>query len=110
MASFGYVMPTFWRYLVFSLCGVLAKFAAAGIPGGSALVFVSLFENIFGFSAPMLTAVAAIYILFDPIAMSSNVFGHGVKSLLFYLKKYLKKFKVLSKLNKKINIEIFYKL
>ena len=83
MVSFGYGLPSFGEYLVFSLYGVAAKFAAAGIPGGSALIFVPIFESVFGFSAPMLTAVTAIYVLFDPIATSSNVFGHGMFAILF---------------------------
>lgn len=83
MASFGYSLPTPYHYLIFTLYGVVAKFAAAGIPGGSALVFLPIFQDVFGFSAPMLTAVTAIYILFDPIATSSNVFGHGMFAILF---------------------------
>ncbi|MDR1609555.1 MAG: dicarboxylate/amino acid:cation symporter [Holosporales bacterium] len=83
MVSFGYGLPTVWHYLIFTLYGVVAKFAAAGIPGGSALVFLPIFENIFEFSAPMLTAVVAVYVLFDPIATSANVFGHGMFAILF---------------------------
>ncbi len=83
MVSFGYELPSISQYFVFTLYGVVAKFAAAGIPGGSALIFVPIFENLFGFSAPMLTAITAIYVLFDPIATSSNVFGHGMFAILF---------------------------
>lgn len=83
MVSFGYELPNLSQYFVFTLYGVAAKFAAAGIPGGSALIFVPIFENLFGFSAPMLTAITAIYVLFDPIATSSNVFGHGMFAILF---------------------------
>jgi Na+/H+-dicarboxylate symporter len=83
LVSFGYDIPSVWQYLMFSLYGVLAKFAAAGIPGGSAIVFLPIFESIFGFSPTMLTAVTAIYVLFDPVATSSNVFGHGMFALLF---------------------------
>jgi Na+/H+-dicarboxylate symporter len=83
MVSFGYGLPTVWHYLIFTLYGVVAKFAAAGIPGGSALVFIPIFESVFGFSAPMLTAVVAVYVLFDPIATSANVFGHGMFAILF---------------------------
>lgn len=95
MVSFGYELPTFGQYFIFSLYGVVAKFAAAGIPGGSALIFVPIFESIFGFSAPMLTAITAIYVLFDPIATSSNVFGHGMFAILFE-KVYNKVFKKIS--------------
>lgn len=83
MISFGNQLPSFSEYLIFSLYGVIAKFAAAGIPGGSALIFVPIFENIFGFDSTMLTAVTAIYVLFDPVATSSNVFGHGMFAILF---------------------------
>lgn len=83
MVSFGYELPSFGQYFIFSLYGVAAKFAAAGIPGGSALIFVPIFESIFGFSPEMLTAITAIYVLFDPVATSSNVFGHGMFAILF---------------------------
>ena len=83
MVSFGYELPSVSEYLTFSLYGVIAKFVSAGIPGGSALIFVPIFENVFGFSAPMLTAITAIYVLFDPIATSSNVFGHGMFAIVF---------------------------
>lgn len=83
MVSFGYDLPSVSQYFIFTLYGVVAKFAAAGIPGGSALIFVPIFESLFGFSAPMLTAITAIYVLFDPIATSSNVFGHGMFAILF---------------------------
>lgn len=97
MVSFGYELPSISQYFVFTLYGVVAKFAAAGIPGGSALIFVPIFENLFGFSAPMLTAITAIYVLFDPIATSSNVFGHGMFAILFE--------KVYKKIFKRKNIE-----
>ena len=83
MVSFGYGVPDAGKYLIFTLYGVMAKFASAGIPGGSALIFVPIFENVFGFSPEMLTAITAIYVLFDPIATSSNVFGHGMFAMLF---------------------------
>jgi Na+/H+-dicarboxylate symporter len=92
MVSFKYGLPSPSEYLIFTLYGVVAKFAAAGIPGGSALIFLPIFEDVFGFSAPMLTAITAVYMLFDPIATSSNVFGHGMFATLFE-KVYTKVFK-----------------
>jgi Na+/H+-dicarboxylate symporter len=83
MVSFGQGLPPIHQYFIFTLYGVVAKFAAAGIPGGSAIIFAPLFENVFGFSGEMLTAITAIYVLFDPFATSANVFGHGVFSLMF---------------------------
>jgi Na+/H+-dicarboxylate symporter len=83
MTSFGYGLPSVGKYLVFTLYGVMAKFAAAGIPGGSAIIFAPLFESVFGFSGEMLSAVTAIYMIFDPFSTSANVFGHGLFASVF---------------------------
>ena len=83
MTSYGFEYPTISRYFIFTLYGVVAKFAAAGIPGGSAIIFAPVFESVFGFSSEMIAALTAIYVLFDPIATSSNVFGHGMFAMLF---------------------------
>ncbi len=83
MISFGHHYPTPLEYLIFSLRGVLAKFAAAGIPGGSAIIFAPILMDTFGFSTEMVTAFTTIYLIFDPIATSTNVFGHGMFALLF---------------------------
>ena len=83
LVSFGGHYPTPMEYLIFSLKGVVAKFAAAGIPGGSALIFAPILIDTFGFSTEMVTAFTTIYLLFDPIATSTNVFGHGMFAILF---------------------------
>ena len=83
MVSFGIKLPSISQYFILTLYGVLAKFAAAGIPGGSVLIFVPILHDILGFTPEMLTAITAIYVMFDPIATSSNVFGHGMFALLF---------------------------
>lgn len=81
--SFGHRYPTPLEYLAFSLRGVLAKFAAAGIPGGSAIIFAPVLIDTFGFSSEMVTAFTTLYLIFDPIATSTNVFGHGMFAVLF---------------------------
>jgi Na+/H+-dicarboxylate symporter len=83
MTSFGHELPSVQSYLTFALYGVVAKFAAAGIPGGSIIIFAPILENIFGFSGEMLAAITTIYMLFDPFATSANVFGHGVFAMVF---------------------------
>ena len=83
MISFGHHYPTLIDYLIFSLRGVLAKFAAAGIPGGSAIIFAPILMDTFGFSSDMVTAFTTIYLIFDPVATSTNVFGHGMFAMLF---------------------------
>lgn len=97
MISFGHHYPTPLEYLIFSLRGVLAKFAAAGIPGGSAIIFAPILIDTFGFSTEMVTAFTTIYLIFDPIATSTNVFGHGMFALLFE-----KVYNLVSKKNKNI--------
>lgn len=83
MISFGYTYPTPIEYLIFTCKGVIAKFAAAAIPGGSALIFAPILIDTFGFSTEMITAFTTIYLLFDPVATSTNVFGHGIFAILF---------------------------
>lgn len=83
MVSFGYNYPTPIEYLIFSCKGVIAKFAAAAIPGGSALIFAPILMDTFNFSSEMITVFTTIYLLFDPVATSTNVFGHGVFAILF---------------------------
>ncbi len=78
MVSFGKEIPSISQYLTFSLMGVMAKFSAAGIPGGSAIILQPILAGVFGFDKEMCGAVLTIYMLFDSVATSANVFGHGI--------------------------------
>lgn len=77
MKSFGVAEPAFLSYLIFASYFVLAKFSVAAVPGGGILVMLPILERYLGFDATMLSLITALYILFDPIITSANVFGNG---------------------------------
>lgn len=77
MKSFGVSDVSFMSYLVFAFFFVLAKFSAAGVPGGGMIVLLPVLETHMGFNAEMLSLITTIYILFDPIITSANILGNG---------------------------------
>lgn len=81
LASFGMPEPTVGTYLLFAGYFVLAKFSVAAIPGGGILVMLPLLEGYLGFTPEMASLITALYILFDPVITSANVFGNGAFSL-----------------------------
>lgn len=83
MVSFGYGMPTPSQYFVFSLYYSLARFSAAGIPGGGALILMPLLDTQFNFSQDMLGLVPILNLMFDPVITATNVLGNGVFAILF---------------------------
>ncbi len=83
MVSFGHPLPTLQEYLIFTVFFVLAKFAVAAVPGGGILVMIPILEKYLGFTAEMLSLITALYILFDPIVTSANVFGNGAFAQFF---------------------------
>ena len=83
LLTFGYPLPDFQSFLVFSGYFVLAKFAVAAVPGGGVIVMLPVLKNTLGFTDPMLALMTALYLLFDPLFTSVNVMGNGAFSLLF---------------------------
>ncbi len=83
MVSFGLPLPSASTFLTFTLFFVMARFSVAAVPGGGVLVILPVLESTLGFSPEMLSLILALYILFDPIATSANVFGNGAFALLF---------------------------
>jgi len=77
LKNFGMVEPSFYSYLTFAAYFVLAKFSIAAVPGGGILVMLPVLESTLGFSAPMLSLITALYILFDPVITSANTLGNG---------------------------------
>jgi Na+/H+-dicarboxylate symporter len=77
MKSFGMAEPAFTSYLIFASYFVLAKFSVAAVPGGGILVMLPILETHLGFNGEMLSLITALYILFDPVITSANVFGNG---------------------------------
>lgn len=83
MLSFGQGIPDWNAYLLFTFYFTIAKFAVAAVPGGTILVMLPIFEQLFGFSPEMLSLITALYVVFDPIITSANVLGHGAFAMLF---------------------------
>ena len=82
MKSFAMPEPTLAAYLVFLFYFVIAKFSVAAVPGGGIIVMLPVLENYLGFNTQMLSLMTALYVLFDPVVTSANVFGNGAFSLM----------------------------
>lgn len=83
MISFGHPLPTPSEYLLYVSFFVLAKFAVAGVPGGTVLVMLPVFEKYLGFNSDMLSLITLLYILFDPLITPMNLLGNGAFAMLF---------------------------
>lgn len=75
--SFGAADPSFVSYLLFAFYFVLAKFSVASVPGGGVLVMLPVLETQLGFTPEMSSLMTAVYILFDPLITTANIFGNG---------------------------------
>jgi Na+/H+-dicarboxylate symporter len=78
-----HTMPEFYAYLTFAASYVLAKFAAAGIPGGTIIVMIPVLESCLQFTPEMSGVILMMYILFDPFCTAFNVFGNGLFPIVF---------------------------
>ncbi|MBY0462586.1 MAG: dicarboxylate/amino acid:cation symporter [Alphaproteobacteria bacterium] len=78
----GHPIPEFSVFLTFTLYYCIAKFSAAGIPGGGVIVILPVAQHYLGLSAEATTMLATIYILQDPIITAANVMGNGAFALL----------------------------
>lgn len=83
MISYGFPLPTVSQYLVFSLYYVIARFSAAAIPGGGAIVIWPLLISQFGFTADMLALVHTLNLVFDSMITAMNIMGNGAFAILF---------------------------
>ena len=77
LKSFGVEEPSFYSYLIFAFYFMLAKFSVAAIPGGGIIVMLPILDAYLGFSGEMMSLITALYILFDPVITSANIFGNG---------------------------------
>lgn len=77
LKNFGFAEPSLLAYLIFAVYFVLAKFSVAAMPGGGVIVMLPILEASLGFNSEMLSLITALYVLFDPIITSANVFGNG---------------------------------
>jgi Na+/H+-dicarboxylate symporter len=78
----GAPLPTFENYLLFTFYFCIAKFSAAGIPGGTIIVMLPILQKYLGLSPEMASLITTIYIIQDPVFTSANVMGNGAFALL----------------------------
>ena len=76
---------------MFSGIYALTKFGNAGIPGGSVIVLMPLFQQYLGYDAQMSGLMTMFYVLMDPSGTATNVMGNGAYTILLN-KTYLKWF------------------
>ncbi|OYV47970.1 MAG: hypothetical protein B7X06_02240 [Verrucomicrobia bacterium 21-51-4] len=81
LKSFGMAAPDFAHYFVFAAYFVVAKFSAAGVPGGLTIVLFPVLESCLGFSGEMLSMIMALNLLFDAELTSANILGNGAFAL-----------------------------
>jgi Na+/H+-dicarboxylate symporter len=76
-------VPELNVYLKFAFAYVLAKFSAAGVPGGGALIMIPVLESNLQFTSEMSATILMMYILFDSFCTLFNVLGNGVLAIIF---------------------------
>jgi Na+/H+-dicarboxylate symporter len=62
---------------------MVAKFSAAGVPGGTIIIMIPVLEAYLGFSPEMSSVIMTMYMLFDPFCTSANVLGNGLFAIVF---------------------------
>ncbi|NQY42230.1 MAG: cation:dicarboxylase symporter family transporter [Legionellales bacterium] len=75
--------PPLYIFFIFSIGYVFAKFASAGIPGGTILIMIPVLESKLGFTSAMSSTILMIYLLLDPICTFGNILGNGCFTILF---------------------------
>jgi Na+/H+-dicarboxylate symporter len=83
LVSFQGGLPSLEQYALFTFYFVMAKFAVAAVPGGGVLVMLPVLEKYLGFSAPMLSLITALYVIFDPLITAANIMGNGAFAMGF---------------------------
>lgn len=76
-------LPDIGMYFAFAIGYVMAKFAAAGIPGGTIIIMTPVLESYLGFTSEMSSVILTIYLLFDPFCTMGSIFGNGVFCMIF---------------------------
>lgn len=82
LINFGYDLPSFFQYSIFSFYFVLAQFAVAAMPGSGILIMIPILENHLGFTTEMSALITMLYIFFDPLETVANTLGNSVLSII----------------------------
>lgn len=80
-------MPPLSMYLPFAVGYMFAKFASAGIPGGTILIMTPVLESQLGFTSEMSTIILTTYLLFDPFCTFGSILGNGSFAKIFEILK-----------------------
>jgi len=75
--------PAIEEYVIFAISYVLAKFASAGIPGGTILIMTPVLESKLGFTSEMSSIILTTYLLFDPFCTMGSILGNGGFTIMF---------------------------
>lgn len=78
----GMGMPSFMNYALFTFYFCLARFSAAGIPGGGVIIVLPILQETLGFTPEMLSLITTLYILQDSFGTASNVMGNGAFAMI----------------------------
>ena len=81
--AFGYGVPDFTQYLIFSFYFVLAKFAVAAVPAGGIIVVLPILEKHLHMKPELAAIMTTSYIIFDAIITTANIYGNGAFAILF---------------------------
>ncbi len=73
----GKPIPSFSVFLIYTGYYCMAKFSAAGVPGGGVLVILPVARDYLGLDEASTALLQTIYMLQDPIMSSANVMGNG---------------------------------
>lgn len=73
----GKPLPGLMEYLPFVAFYCLAKFSAAGVPGGGVLVTIPVVEHYLGVPSEVAALLATLYMLQDPILTVGNLLGNS---------------------------------
>jgi Na+/H+-dicarboxylate symporter len=76
-------IPELNVYLNFAFAYILAKFSAAGVPGGTVLIMIPVLESKLLFTPEMSISILMMYILFDPFCTMFNILGNGSLAMIF---------------------------
>ena len=78
----GHPFPSSTNFFLFAFYYALAKFSAAGIPGGGVIVILPVARDYLGIDESLMPLLQTLYILQDPFLTSSNVLGNGAFALI----------------------------
>ncbi|MEB3702066.1 Cation:dicarboxylase symporter family transporter [Candidatus Bealeia paramacronuclearis] len=67
--------------LFFTVLYALTKFGNAGVPGGSVIVLMPIFQQHLGYDAQMSGLMTMLYVLMDPAITATNVMSNGAYTI-----------------------------